>query len=143
LANPSHIGQLLRDAFDDFEQRLLAGLREAGETEMRPKYNAALRYLDEEGTRATVLAERSGLTRQALSQIVDEMEAAGYVTRLPDPGDRRAKLVVYTERGLRAFRDSRRVIAEIERDYERRLGKSGYRELRAALAAIRGEIPQP
>jgi DNA-binding MarR family transcriptional regulator len=103
---------------------------------MRPKYNAVLRYLDEGGTRATVLAERSGLTRQALSQIVDELEAAGYVTRRPDPGDRRAKLVVYTERGLRSFRDSRRIIAQIEADYERRLGRTGYRQLRAALAAL-------
>lgn len=129
-----HIGQLLRDAFDDFERRLLDGLREAGLTEMRPKYNAVLRYLDEAGTRATVLAERSGLTRQALTQIVDELEAAGYVTRRPDPSDRRAKLIVYSDRGLRSFRDSRRIVAAIERDYEQALGSSGYRGLRAALA---------
>jgi DNA-binding MarR family transcriptional regulator len=136
LPNSTHIGQLLRDCFDDFEQRLLAGLREAGVTDVRPKYNAVLRYLDEGGTRATVLAQRSGLTRQALSQIVDELEAAGYVSRRPDPSDRRAKLVVYTDRGLRSFRDSRRIIAGIEKAYERRLGRTRYRELRSALADL-------
>lgn len=103
---------------------------------MRPKYNAVLRYLDEDGTRASVLAERSGLTRQALAQIIDELEATGYVSRRPDPSDRRAKLVVYTERGLRSFRDSRRIIDEIESDYERRLGRSRYRELRKGLAEL-------
>lgn len=123
LPNSPHIGQLLRDAFGDFEQRLLTGLRDAGVTKMRPKYNAVLRHLDEEGTRATVLAERAGLTRQALTQIIDELEVIGYVSRRPDPGDRRAKLVAYTDRGLRSFRDSRRLIEEIEQDYERSLGK--------------------
>jgi DNA-binding MarR family transcriptional regulator len=136
LSISPHIGQLLRDAFDDFERRLLAGLRDAGVTDMRPKYNAVLRYLDEDGTRASVLAERSGLTRQALAQIIDELEATGYVSRRPDPSDRRAKLVVYTERGLRSFRDSRRIIDEIESDYERRLGRSRYRELRKGLAEL-------
>ena len=78
--NP-HIGRLLRDAFALFERDLLDGLERAGATDLRPTHNAVLRFLDEEGTRASVLADRSGLTRQALTQIVDDLERLGYVAR--------------------------------------------------------------
>jgi DNA-binding MarR family transcriptional regulator len=131
-----HIGQLLRDAFAEFERELLDGMRAAGFDDVRPKYNAVLRHLDERGTRASELARRAGLTRQALTQIVDELEAAGYVERRPDPGDRRAKLVVYTEAGRRGFRDSRTVIATIERRWRSRLGRARFAELSGALAEL-------
>jgi hypothetical protein len=66
--------QLLRDVFFPLEQTLLARLHEAGFEGLRPTHNAVLRFLDEHGTRASELARRSGLTRQALTQIVDDLE---------------------------------------------------------------------
>jgi hypothetical protein len=56
----SHIGQLLRDAFADFERELLSGMHTAATVEVRSAHNAVLRYLDAAGTRASALAERSG-----------------------------------------------------------------------------------
>ena len=134
-----HVGQLLREASASFELDLVAGLRRAGVEVMRPRYSAILRHLDEEGTRATVLAQRANLTRQALTQTVDELEAAGIVERREDPSDRRAKLVVYTESGHEAFLASREVIAEIENEYESRLGPHRYARLRAALTELLGD----
>lgn len=131
-----HIGQLLRDAFAGFERELLAGLHAAGAGEIRATHNAVLRFLDADGTRATVLAERSGLTRQAVTQIVDDLEQLGYVAREPDPADRRAKRVVYTERGRKAFAASRGVIERIERAYEERLGARAYAALRKSLREL-------
>ena len=135
--NP-HIGRLLRDAFALFERDLLDGLERAGATDLRPTHNAVLRFLDEEGTRASVLADRSGLTRQALTQIVDDLERLGYVARREDPSDRRAKLVVYTERGRAAFESSRRIIARIEDEYAGRLGAREYEALRLSLGKLIG-----
>lgn len=134
-----HVGQLLREALISFESSLAAGLERAGIEGMRPRYNAVLRHLDENGTRATVLAQRAGLTRQALTQTVDELEAAGLVERREDPSDRRAKLVVYTEPGHRGYLAARRVISEIEHEYEARLGARRYRQLRAALGELLGD----
>ena len=134
-----HVGQLLREASASFEEDLAAGLRRAGIEVMRPRYSAILRHLDEEGTRATVLAQRANLTRQALTQTVDELEAAGIVVRREDRSDRRAKLVVYTESGHEAFLASRKVIAEIEDEYESRLGPHRYARLRAALTELLGD----
>ena len=89
-----HVGQLLRDLLARFERELIAGAPPLEGTEWRPTHNHVLRHLDREGTRASVIAERAGLTRQAITMIVDELEEAGVVRREPDPEDGRAKRIV-------------------------------------------------
>jgi len=131
-----HIGQLLRDAFARFEDELIAGTPPFGGVELRPTHNHVLRYLDRDGTRASVIAERSGLTRQAITMIVDELEVAGVVRREPDPEDGRAKRIVYTEAALPAFDEGRVLIADIERRWKRRLGKERWAELKEALGEL-------
>ncbi len=133
------LGRLLREALTAYEAELAAGLKRAGLEAVRPRYSAILRHLDERGTRATVLAQRAGLTRQALTQTVDELEAAGVVERRDDPSDRRAKLVVYTESGQATFRATQGVIAQLERAYEARLGSRRFAQLRAALGQLADE----
>ena len=137
--NDKHVGQLLRDALARFEQELIAGATSFEGTEWRPTHNHVLRHLDREGTRASVIAERAGLTRQAITMIVDELEQAGVVRREPDPEDGRAKRIVYTEAGLRSFDESRSRIADIERRWKRELGPERWAELRAALGALADE----
>jgi DNA-binding MarR family transcriptional regulator len=100
---------------------------------LRPVHNHVLRHLDLDGTRASVIAQRSGLTRQAITQIVDELEAAGVVTREPDPEDGRAKRIVYTPAGRAAFGESRAHIAAIEQAWREQLGDDRWQDLRSAL----------
>lgn len=134
--NP-HIGQLLRDAFREFEAELAAGLAEArSRTGVRPVHDAVLAYLDRDGTRASVLAERARLSRQAITQLVDELEELGVVTRRPDPDDGRAKIIEYTPEALEVFDESRRVIAAIEANWKRRLGARRYTAMRSGLEEI-------
>jgi DNA-binding MarR family transcriptional regulator len=136
--SPPHIGQLLRDAFARFEDELIAATPTFHGVALRPTHNHVLRHLDPFGTRASVIAERAGLTRQAITQIVDELQAAGVVTRVPDPDDGRAKKVVYTTEGLRAFGESRKRIATIEARWRKELGAEGWELLRAALRDLAG-----
>lgn len=132
-----HLGQLLRDAFARFEDELIAAMPPFDGHALRASHNHVLRHLDADtGTRASVIAERAGLTRQAITQIVDELEAAGVVERVPDPADGRAKLVVYTERGRASFGGSRALIAAIEDRWRAELGAARFDELRAALREL-------
>lgn len=131
-----HIGQLLRDAFALFERELLDGLHAAGLDDLRPTHNNVLRFLDVGGTRASTLAQRAGLTRQALTQIIDDLERLGYVRRAPDPADRRAKLVLYSERGRAAFEASRHIIEAIEERFAAVLGADQHNGLRWALETL-------
>jgi DNA-binding MarR family transcriptional regulator len=128
---------LLRDAFREFEAELAAGLAEArSRTGVRPVHDAVLAYLDRDGTRASVLAERARLSRQAITQLVDELEELGVVTRRPDPDDGRAKIIEYTPEALEVFDESRRVIAAIEANWKRRLGARRYTAMRSGLEEI-------
>jgi len=129
-------GTLLLHAFQGFERRLFAGYRAHGEEGLRPKHGAVIANIDPDGTRPSVLADRAGMTRPAMGELIDELEIAGYVVRIPDPQDRRAKLVKPTRKTLARQRLAKAVNAEIEEAYKKRLGATRYRELRRSLADI-------
>jgi DNA-binding MarR family transcriptional regulator len=134
--NP-HIGQLLRDSFRRFEEELRAGTAEARERYgVRPVHDSVLAYLDRDGTRASELADRAQLSRQAITQMVDELEALGVVERHPDPTDGRAKIVRYTPLALEHFDASRTVIADIEQRWGGLLGDGRYEDLRKMLSEL-------
>lgn len=79
-------------------------------------------HLNPRGMAQSELVEKMGISKQAVQQLLDGLEADGIVTREPDPQDGRGKRVVYTARGLAAVSDSVKVKRAIERDYRQRLG---------------------
>jgi DNA-binding MarR family transcriptional regulator len=127
---------LLLAAYQDTAAELLAALARAGHGAIRHKHGAVFANLDPQGTRPSVLAERAGITKAALGELVDELERLGYVRRRPDPTDRRAKLVVPTPAAREVAGLVQRVNRGIERRYRRRLGDQAYTGLRDALLAI-------
>jgi DNA-binding MarR family transcriptional regulator len=129
-------GTLLLHAFQGFERWLFEGYRQRGEEGLRPKHGAVIANIDRTGTRPSVLADRAGMTRPAMGELIDELEAAGYVERVADPDDRRAKLIKPTPKTLARQRLAREVNAEIEAAYIKRLGDARYRQLRRALADL-------
>jgi DNA-binding MarR family transcriptional regulator len=118
------------------QDELYDRLEEAGHGQLTRLHGAVIAHLDEDGTRATELARRSGRHKQVVGRIVDELEALGYVERRPEPADRRAKLVVPTERGRAVMRLSDEVIADIERRQAKALGKEAYGEFKRGLRAV-------
>lgn len=66
-----------------------------------------------DGARVTDMAKRAGVTKQAIGQLVRHLEVAGYVTRVPDPTDARARLVCVTERGQQAAEAALDVLSEL------------------------------
>src|SRR5215210_5183089 len=90
-------------------QKLFARLRERGFEHVREGHGCVFGFIDiENGSRLTDLAERAGLTKQAVGEAVTELERLGYLTRVPDPHDRRAKIIKLTERGVDAYWSGRR-----------------------------------
>lgn len=118
------------------QDQLYARLEEAGYRDLTRLHGAVIAHLDEEGTRATDLARRSGRHKQVIGRLVDELEELGYVQRHPEKGDRRAKLVVPTERGREVMRLSDEIIADIERKQASVLGKTAYEEFIQRLATV-------
>ncbi|MFC4948788.1 MarR family winged helix-turn-helix transcriptional regulator [Pseudonocardia sp. GCM10023141] len=105
---------------------LFGRLHGHGFDDIAPRHGAVLAHLRADGVRATELARLSGQHKQVIGKNVDELEALGYVQRRPDPDDRRAKLVVPTERGRSEMRTADAIMAEIADRHRRALGKQAY-----------------
>ena len=111
-------------------------LEASGFPDSPPSFHPIFENLDPEGTRLTVLAARAGLTHQSVGEVVTELERRGYVQRIADPTDKRARLVSLTDRGRQLVRAAIRHIADIEREWGDRWKAGGLRgDLRTALRA--------
>ncbi len=119
---------------------LTVSMSERGFDDVRPGHGAVLLNADRRtGTRLGELAGRAGITKQSMMQVVDDLEARGYVRRIPDPDDARAKLVTLTPRGKRCATEFRRAVRVLETRTRRRLGDSTDEALRSALAVLADE----
>ncbi|MCC6791317.1 MAG: winged helix-turn-helix transcriptional regulator [Thermomicrobiales bacterium] len=133
-----HIGRLLLRAHRAFSARAVAKLHERGYAGISLAHIALLPHLDEAGTRVTTLAERAGMTKQGMGQLVGDLERQGYVERTPDPSDARATLVRFTGSGRDLLGDAVEVTQELEQEYAALLGREHLDDLRAMLRTIAG-----
>jgi DNA-binding MarR family transcriptional regulator len=131
-----HIGRLLLRAHRSFGARFIKSLEGLGHGAFTMAHLSIFPNIEPGGTRASVLAERTGRSKQSVAQLLSELEADDYIRREKDAEDGRAAVVRMTSRGEAVYRDAKKVKREIERDYERRLGEEGLAALRRALALL-------
>jgi DNA-binding MarR family transcriptional regulator len=132
-----NIGVLLQQLSRDFERRARGTLRERGHTRLQPSHQVVFASLGRGGTRLTELSQRAGMTKQAMGQIVDDLERLGYVEREPDPADGRAKIVRFTAAGLDFVCDAADALDEIWREYSAVLGERELYALQTTLLELR------
>ncbi len=110
--------------------------RAAGYEQAKPAHNAVFGTLPLRGARTSDLAVRAGVTRQSMGEVVRELVDLGVVEMRPDPQDRRAKLVTYTEAGLEQVRSGTAHIVDFDERMVAELGEDGYERLREGLLAV-------
>lgn len=131
--------RLLLEAHRALAGDLSVELEERGWGALRPSQASLLLNVDRRsGTRSTELARRAGVTKQAIMILVDELEAAGLVRRVPDPEDGRAKVVRLTARGRTCAAESRRALAAVDARARRSLGGRRHDLLRETLEQLLG-----
>ncbi len=126
---------MLGQAYSLLGFRIVDGVVGAGYPQ-KPKHSAVFAQIDPKGSRLTELARRANMTPQAMGELVDELEDLGYVTRQPDPTDRRAKLIVLTDRGHAAVEAGKEAIVGLESRITEILGEQGHHTLRRLLTRI-------
>jgi len=127
---------LLGMAYMALGRRIVDAVVAAG-FEQRPAHSSVFAHIDVEGgTRLTTLAARANITPQALGELVDDLERSGYVTRRPDPEDRRAKRIVLTRRGRATVTAAQRAIADLEAQLAALLGSDRLAALHETLERI-------
>jgi DNA-binding MarR family transcriptional regulator len=131
-----NIAVLMREVFVALNDRAIRRLAERGHGAVRTAHGTVFQYLDDTGTTVSLLAERANMTKQAMAELVAYLEELGYVRRVPDPADRRAKLVLPTERGHEVVRIAQALVPEAEEWIATVLGAQRARALRADLEAL-------
>ena len=124
------------------EARVLTAVAAAGYTDMTAAQGRIAARIGPHGTRIGDLAEQALVTKQTATATIDRLERAGYVRRVPDPADARARLVVIAERGEEVIRIARMAEAEVEAEWVAHLGARQAEQLRSALTRLR-EIADP
>lgn len=130
------VGALLRIPRESATRRVLAGLADAGFGDIRPAHFTVFQHMPPEGIRLTELADAALLTKQSMGYLVDDLETLGYIERVPDPVDRRAKVVRLTAKGREVERTVRDTIRQIEADWSERLGADNYQRLLQLLRTL-------
>ena len=124
-----NIGRLFQRAARAYSDLALVKLQEYGHEGLTLFHTALISNLDLEGTRITTLADRAGVSKQAMGQLVADLEQRGYIERTPDPNDGRATLVQFTEQGWAFLQDAYQVKQAIEAEYAEILGEVGMNTL--------------
>jgi DNA-binding MarR family transcriptional regulator len=137
-----NLGVLLFLPYRAMEQRVFAELAELGFDDITPAQARVFQRISDGGSRLTDLAEQAQVTKQTAGFLVDQLERSGYVERVPDPSDGRARLVRVAARGRKAVRASTRVVATVEQEWQEHLGGDGVETLRELLARLR-EVTDP
>lgn len=131
-----NLAQLLRIPFQALVTELHERLAEMGFSDIRPTHTLIFALVDREGIRLTELAERAQMTKQLVNYLVTSIEELGYVERVPDPEDGRAKIVRLTERGYQASQAGKEIIQGIEQVWADKLGGRDMQELRSLLERL-------
>lgn len=113
-----------------------AQLAETRYSDIRPTHGCVFRFVREDGMRLTRLAELAGITKQSAGEIVDDLVERGYVERVPDPADRRAKLICLTAKGREAQATGFALFADLERQWIERYGAERWEAMRQLLEEI-------
>jgi DNA-binding MarR family transcriptional regulator len=135
-------GLLLYIPYRAMEFRVFQALAAAGYDDFTPAQARVFQRIAPDGSRLTDLAEQASITKQSAGFLIDQLQRAGYVERVPDPTDARARLIRITTRGRETLPLAAAIVAEVEAEWSEHLGERRMDQLRATLARLR-EITDP
>jgi DNA-binding MarR family transcriptional regulator len=130
------IGQLLVRLLSEFRRELSEPMAESGYGDIRRPHLQIWGNIGADGKRLTDLAARAELSLSAASELVNELEVLGYLERVPDPSDGRAKLIVPTARGHQALGAAAVRVAEIEQHWGNLVGADRFNDVCYVLDSL-------
>jgi DNA-binding MarR family transcriptional regulator len=130
------IGALLRVPAQAIQRRIITELNAAGFEELRVPHMAVLQFPGPDGVRPGLLAERAGMSKQAMNQLLRSLEGLGYLVRSDAPDEGRTRIVRFTKRGRAAYAKIHDVLGDIEREWSTVLGPKRFAELKELLLRV-------
>lgn len=130
-------GLLLFIPSREMERRIFAELAELGYDDITYSQGRLIQRMAPGGSRLTDLAEQAHITKQSAGFLVDRLVQTGYVERVPDPTDARARLIRAAPRGERAIAEAAGIVARVEAEWTAYLGARDMAALRRILTRLR------
>lgn len=130
------IGALLRVPAQAIHRRIIKELNAAGFDELRLPHIAVLQFPGPDGVRPGTLAERAGMSKQAMNQLLRSLESLGYIVRSDAPDEGRARIVRFTRRGRAAYSKIHDILRDIEREWSAEIGPRQFAQLKELLARV-------
>ena len=130
------IGALLRVPAQAIHRRIINELNAAGFEELRVPHMAVLQFPGPDGVRPGMLAERAGMSKQAMNQLLRSLDALGYIARSDAPDEGRARIVRLTKRGRAAYAKIHEILRDIEREWSAELGPKRFTGLKELLLRV-------
>lgn len=130
------IGALLRVPAQAIHRRIISELNAAGFDDLRMPHMAVLQFPGPDGVRPGLLAERAGMSKQAMNQLLRSLEALGYLARSDAPGEGRARIVRLTGRGRAAYAKIHEILRDVEREWTEELGREQFVHLKELLLRV-------
>jgi DNA-binding MarR family transcriptional regulator len=137
-----NLAQIFRIPFQTLVTVLHDRLAQVGYGDIRPTHTIIFALVPKEGIRMSELAERAQLTKQLVNYLVTAIEEMGYVERIADPLDGRAKLVHLTEKGALAVLEGQKIIKSIEEEWATLVGEATMLEIRKGIEQLIGKFSQ-
>ena len=134
--NEMLIGALLRVPAQAIHRRIVNELNANGFKELRVPHMAVLQFPGPDGVRPGMLAERAGMSKQAMNQLLRSLEALGYLARSDAPDEGRARIVRLTRRGRAVYAKIHEILREIEREWSAELGPRQFTQLKQLLLRV-------
>ena len=130
------IGALLRVPAQAIHRRIIKELNAAGFDELRLPHIAVLQFPGPDGVRPGTLAERAGMSKQAMNRLLGSLEDLGYIVRSDARDEGRARIVRFTKRGHAAYAKALEVLRDIEREWSAELGPKDFAQLKELLCRV-------
>ncbi|SCZ65736.1 MarR family protein [Epibacterium ulvae] len=134
-----HVGWRLWDAAGMWKKKFAAEMVAMGHEWYAEARSSVMPYVGLKGTRQSDIVVRMGLSKQAVQQLILDLEESGILRREPDPNDGRSKIVHFTKKGLAAQRDSQKAKRKVEAEIRKRLGDEEFERLVSILKKIGSE----
>jgi DNA-binding MarR family transcriptional regulator len=130
------IGALLRVPAEAIHRRIIKELNAAGFDELRLPHIAVLQFPGPDGVRPGTLAERAGISKQAMNQLLRSLEGLGYIVRSDAPNEGRTRFIHFTKRGRAAYSKTHGILRGIEREWSAQLGPRDFAQLKELLSRV-------
>ena len=130
------IGALLRVPAQAIHRRIIQDLNAAGYDDLRLPHIAVLQFPGPNGVRPGTLAERAGMSKQAMNQLLRSLEGLGYIVRSDAPVEGRARIIRFTKRGHAAYSKVHDILRNIEREWRAELGLKDFAQLKELLSRV-------